>query len=71
MLAAHHQSAFRYLRRRYPLLTPLLAAGLGLRYLLSLVVPGLGAGARPTRGGAALETVAPEPGVSTVTRTGA
>ena len=54
MLWAHHASAFRYLSRRYPLLAPLIGAGLLARFLLALVVPGVGAGARPARGGAAL-----------------
>lgn len=33
MLREHHRSAFRYLRRRYPALTPLLGVGLATRYL--------------------------------------
>jgi len=54
MLWAHHLSAFRYLRRRYPLLGPLIGLGLLARFGLALLIPGLGAGARPTRGGEAL-----------------
>lgn len=34
MLREHHKSAFRYLRRRYPVLTPVLLVGLGARYLV-------------------------------------
>lgn len=34
MLREHHRSAYRYLRRHYPLLTPLLALALAGRYLL-------------------------------------
>lgn len=59
MLKAHHRSAFRYLRREYPWLAPLLALGLALRYLIATVVPALGAGAVPTRGVEALPLEAP------------
>lgn len=38
MLAEHHRSAFRYLRRRYPALTPVLAVALTARYLLLLAL---------------------------------
>lgn len=34
MLREHHRSAFRYLRRRYPALIPVLAVALAARYLL-------------------------------------
>jgi N-acetylglucosaminyl-diphospho-decaprenol L-rhamnosyltransferase len=34
MLREHHLSAFRYLRRQYPALTPVLVVALTLRYLL-------------------------------------
>jgi N-acetylglucosaminyl-diphospho-decaprenol L-rhamnosyltransferase len=56
MLRAHHASAYRYLARQYagPAWAPVrcvLKAGLALRYGLSLVVHGVGEGARPTRSG--------------------
>ncbi len=38
MLREHHRSAFRYLRRQYPLLTPVLAVALTARYLLLVAV---------------------------------
>jgi N-acetylglucosaminyl-diphospho-decaprenol L-rhamnosyltransferase len=54
MLRAHHDSAYRYLARQYagPLWSPVrlaLRLGLAARYRLSLVIPGLGEGAKPTR----------------------
>jgi N-acetylglucosaminyl-diphospho-decaprenol L-rhamnosyltransferase len=54
MLKAHHRSAYRYLAGQYrgagwlPVRLAL-RAGLAVRYLLSLVVRGVGEGARPTR----------------------
>jgi N-acetylglucosaminyl-diphospho-decaprenol L-rhamnosyltransferase len=38
MLREHHRSAFRYLRRRYPLLAPLLALGLGARFVVLIAL---------------------------------
>jgi N-acetylglucosaminyl-diphospho-decaprenol L-rhamnosyltransferase len=54
MLRAHHDSAWRYLSRRYAGLRwapvrAVLGAGLWARYLLGLLVPRIGAGARPAR----------------------
>lgn len=54
MIKAHHASAIRYLSRKYHRswqapLRLLLTAGLGLRYLASGVVSGIGRGAQPTR----------------------
>lgn len=59
MLRAHHVSAYRYLAADHPgaaraPLRALLALGLAVRYALSLVVPGMGEGARPTRSGSVL-----------------
>ena len=59
MLKAHHDSAYRYLSARYagPRWLPVrlaLRAGLAARYRLSLMVRGLGEGAKPTRSGAVL-----------------
>jgi N-acetylglucosaminyl-diphospho-decaprenol L-rhamnosyltransferase len=59
MLRAHHASAYRYLARQYAGVrwAPVrwvLKAGLAARYRLSLRVPSLGEGARPTRSGSAL-----------------
>lgn len=59
MLRAHHASAYRYLSRQYagPRWLPVrlvLRAGLAVRYALSLAVREIGAGAKPTRSGAAL-----------------
>jgi N-acetylglucosaminyl-diphospho-decaprenol L-rhamnosyltransferase len=56
MLRAHHRSAYRYLAGQYagPRWLPVrlaLRAGLAARYRLSLLVRGLGEGARPTRSG--------------------
>ena len=59
MLRAHHASAYRYLAGQYrgarwlPVRL-LLRVGLAARYGLSLVVRGLGEGAKPTRSGAVL-----------------
>ena len=60
MQLAHHRSAYRYLAADHPGLRGLplrLLLGLGLagRYLLSLVVPRMAEGARPTRDGDVLE----------------
>jgi N-acetylglucosaminyl-diphospho-decaprenol L-rhamnosyltransferase len=54
MLRAHHDSAYRYLAGQYagPRWAPVrlaLRLGLAARYRLSLLVPGVGDGARPTR----------------------
>ena len=59
MLRAHHASAYRYLAGRYagPRWLPVRVAlrlGLAARYRLSLLVRGLGEGAKPTRSGALL-----------------
>ena len=56
MLKAHHRSAYRYLAGQYrgPRWLPVrlvLRAGLAARYVLSLVVRGVGEGAKPTRSG--------------------
>lgn len=56
MLRAHHRSAYRYLAGQYAgprwlLVRVALRAGLAARYRLSLLVRGLGEGARPTRSG--------------------
>lgn len=59
MLRAHHDSMALYLSRRYPRGAPLLRLALRVRYLASLVVAGIGAGARPTRGAEALHRAAP------------
>jgi N-acetylglucosaminyl-diphospho-decaprenol L-rhamnosyltransferase len=66
MLKAHHRSAYRYLAGQYagPLWLPVrlvLRAGLAARYLLSLVVKGVGEGARPTRRGDVLGSAREEP----------
>jgi N-acetylglucosaminyl-diphospho-decaprenol L-rhamnosyltransferase len=60
MLRAHHASAYRYLAGQYagPLWLPVrvvLRLGLAARYALSVVVPGIGEGAKPTRPGSVLE----------------
>jgi N-acetylglucosaminyl-diphospho-decaprenol L-rhamnosyltransferase len=60
MLRAHHASAYRYLAGQYagPLWLPVrlvLRVGLAARYLASLVVKGVGEGAKPTRRASALE----------------
>ncbi|MDQ1712342.1 MAG: N-acetylglucosaminyl-diphospho-decaprenol L-rhamnosyltransferase [Frankiaceae bacterium] len=60
MLRAHHASAYRYLAGQYrgPLWLPVrlvLRLGLAARYLTSLVVAGVGEGAKPTRSGAVLD----------------
>lgn len=60
MLRAHHASAYRYLAARYagPRWLPVrlaLRAGLAARYRLSLLIPGLGDGAKPTRSGTVLD----------------
>lgn len=59
MLRAHHHSAYRYLAGQYAgprwlLVRLALRAGLAARYRLSLLVRGLGEGAKPTRSGAVL-----------------
>ncbi|MHB8340809.1 MAG: glycosyltransferase family 2 protein [Mycobacteriales bacterium] len=54
MLRAHHDSLYRYLARRYPGLRVPLWLGLRARYLVSVVVTRVGAGAQPTRGADAL-----------------
>jgi len=59
MLRAHHRSAYRYLAGQYAgprwlLVRVALRAGLAARYRLSLLVRGLGEGARPTRSGEVL-----------------
>jgi N-acetylglucosaminyl-diphospho-decaprenol L-rhamnosyltransferase len=59
MLRAHHASAYRYLAAQYrgwgwlPLRVAL-RAGLATRYVLSLLVRGIGEGAKPTRHGSVL-----------------
>lgn len=60
MLRAHHRSAYRYLAGQYagPLWLPVrlaLRAGLATRYVMSLLIRGVGEGAKPTRRGDVLE----------------
>lgn len=60
MLRAHHASAYKYLAAQYSGLRWLpvrlvLRAGLAARYVLSLVVRGVGEGAKPTRRGDVLD----------------
>lgn len=60
MSAAHHDSAFRYLSRRYPEpwhapLRTALKVGLGVRYLLSTRVLRVAHGAQPARAGTDLK----------------